>query len=113
MGYTGLGSWMQSDTASELRHNLKSAAGDKTLFNKFVQAAIKNRANKWNTEGCVNLALLLEEGEFTPTQLGSRNLKAIARRLKELVESEYNDSEHLEAYLRLEKVIDGMIADQE
>jgi hypothetical protein len=111
MGYSGLETWAYSDNAAELRQIIEEAREKRKPLDKvFYGKVVKQRDNEWNTEGCVNLALLLEDGFITVKDLGKKNTQEVLYRLGELLENPDNDEYHDKAYLRMVHSVTSMIA---
>ena len=55
MGYMGLNSWHASDGAADDRGNMLQCMAES------LEKAVKDKANCYNTPGCVNVALILED----------------------------------------------------
>jgi len=55
MGYFGLESWSCSDGAADDRGNMLQCMAEA------LEKAIKDTGNAYNTPGCVNVALILED----------------------------------------------------
>jgi len=103
MGYSGLENWQSVDGASDLRYWLLKSVGTSN-FSSCVEEALKEEGNAYNPSGGVNLALVIESGEFSPSDFGKRALYAILDHLVSLLE-ENNDDYHDKAYLRLYHVL--------
>ncbi len=67
MGYMGLGYWCDSDGASDFRATLQDAEKKgKRAAQAVIRKEFKDRANYCNTDGFVNVALVMESaGEKT------------------------------------------------
>jgi hypothetical protein len=111
MGYSGLETWESSDNAAELRQIIADARKEnEPLDTVFYGKVVKQRDNEWNTEGCVNLALLLEDGFISVKELGKKNARAVLNRLGVLLENPDNGEYHDAAYARMLHSVVGMIS---
>lgn len=135
MGYMGLSHWVESDGASDFRCVLqelfKKHEGKKTLktaVRKLIFKETKNGSNFCNTDGVVNIALVMEdEGNIevplekgepedkTPEfskLLSKKEFKAILDGLTKLIKkcgpedmSDKNTNWHRENFERLRKLV--------
>lgn len=55
MGFMGLKHWVESDNAADFHARLSAS------LNKLVKDELKNKANKYNTPGYVNVLLIFKE----------------------------------------------------
>ena len=58
MGFMGLNHWVESDNAADFRY---------VLIQNMLEECKKevvHETNEYNTDGCINIALLLEDGTF-------------------------------------------------
>ena len=111
MGYSSLETWECSDNAAELRQIIADARKEsKPLDYIFYGKVVKHRDNEYNTEGCINLALLLEDGFISVKELGKKNARAVLNRLGVLLENSDNDEHHDAAYARMLHSLMSMIS---
>jgi len=103
VGYSGLEHWQSVDGASDLHYWLTKSVGTQS-FSSCVNEALKEEGNAYNPSGGVNLALIIESGDFSPSDFGKRALYSILDNLISLLE-ENNDDYHDKAYLRLYHVV--------
>lgn len=70
MGYFGLSNWVQSDSAADFRYTLqdcfkqnekKGVATLKKAVRTLIMKELKDKGNCYNTEGAVNIALVMED----------------------------------------------------
>ena len=65
MGYMGLSHWADSDNASGFRYRvmdaLKQKKGGTTKARKLIRKEMEHLDNRWNTDGFVNVALVMED----------------------------------------------------
>lgn len=114
MGYSGLSSWMDSDEASDFRLTIADS------LNKLVKKELKNRANEFNTNGIVNISLLIEGKTFDANLLDEKNRENLLLGLQKMIKEasaknnnwdEGNRLFHLNAYKRLLKSVNKNITD--
>lgn len=101
MGYSGLDNWVQSDGAADLRSKIEKKRPGEGFYKKVM--AEDN--GPYNTPGCVNIALLLEDGFIKTKEVGQKNMAALCERLLYLLEDAYDDELHREAYSRMLRFI--------
>lgn len=104
MGYMGLESWIDSDRAADLRRTIEDKIFKKESVSSIIDKEIEDRCNCYNTEGCVNLALLLEDGILAKDYITKKQVSAVRNRLLELLEDNC-DEYHSLAYVRLWNVV--------
>jgi hypothetical protein len=121
MGYMGLNSWVDSDRASDLSDD----AIDAML--PVLEKGLKEKANGWNTEGCVNVALFIEA--FKGSDFG--NVIFMTERWRKLInktieclnkkigvskhikwEDEGNKLMHIKAYQRMVRNLNKILKDE-
>jgi len=111
MGYMGLSSWGESDSASDMIHGVMDAMA------KALKQGLKDKGNQYNTDGITNVSLFYEgfllpnKEEFahyeglikiakkTVTQMGYKIMEADKADWGE--DSEENKTMHLDAYKRM------------
>jgi len=115
MGYMGLTCVCDSDAASDLAYGAAQAAA------KVLQKDVKSIENGFNTDGCVNVALFIEEfviptgfgdgvdemGDVAQTalELLQKKLKNDFKDVEDWGGDKENMLEHKEAYERLVKAL--------
>lgn len=114
MGYMDI-SICGSDRASDLNETIKRCSGGKFVAIAILQKELKEVYNCYNTQGCVNVALVLTEGagkklfadykDERYEQLVSSTLEAMGhlRKFSFMAEwdTEENKKKHLDVYDRL------------
>lgn len=109
MGYMGLGCVCDSDLASDL------AANTFTAMTKVLKKALKEKGNRFNTDGVVNVALFIEE-HLNPKNYYGDDMDTLINDVKKLLkekieitkEADWNDDKegkkyHLKCYKRMLK----------
>jgi hypothetical protein len=65
MGYMGLSHWAESDNAAGFRYTimeaLKQKKGGRAKAQRLIRKEMKLTCNQWNTDGPVNVALVMED----------------------------------------------------
>ena len=65
MGYMGLSHWVESDNAADFRYTimeaLKRKKGGKAKAQRLIRKEMKLVDNQFNTDGSVNVALVMED----------------------------------------------------
>jgi len=108
----GLNHWGESDNAAGFFYQISE------VVDKLVKKELKNKANCFNTPGVVNVALLIEDEKIDLESLGDDTIKDLIDRLTKIIkltssetwEDESSKKEHLDAYKRLLKCINGKIS---
>jgi hypothetical protein len=62
MGYMGLACWQDSDMAADFHSDIEECGKDAEKAVKMFAKELGNDANCYNTPGCVNIALVVEDG---------------------------------------------------
>ncbi len=115
MGYMGLSHWAESDGAADFRH-LIVGLKNKSAITKCIIKELKEDNSVWNTPGCINIALAMEDKEtpdfssyLTPEIfekiISQLNYHISACEDKSQWDEEKNRKMHLKAYKRLLKVV--------
>ena len=121
MGYSGLSCVCDSDTASDLAYGAVSAMAEA------LRKDLKTKESMWNTDGCVNVALFIEEligkkASDIPTflisnddlvQLAKDDLELIQKKHERAKKVECDNEEskkmHLKAYERMIKSLERFL----
>jgi len=119
MGYSGLETITNSDDAADLAHVVLTAAG------KQLVKGVRESGNEFNTDGCVNVALIFEQC-FTRSNdpcvymndsLRQAAFLAVARIEKLIAASQKaewddhrNKADHLRSYRRMLKSLGNFLA---
>ena len=119
MGYMGLSSWGESDSAADMTHGVMSAMA------KSLKKALKDKGNQYNTDGITNVSLFYEgfllpnKEEFahyeglinvakeTVTQMGYKIMEA--EKADWGFDGEENKTMHLNAYKRMVKSLNEFV----
>lgn len=121
MGYTGLEHWNESDRAADFRYTLIKN------FTPLINKEIKVEDNAYNTDGCINVALIIESGLFDSLrnyELEDINFALLVKKLKETIElagpkykKDWNDEEnrkyHLTSYKRMLKSVEKFLKEKQ
>jgi len=121
MGYSGLGCVCDSDVASDLAFDAVSAMA------KALRKGMKIKENGWNTDGCVNVALFIEEligkkaSDISNSLICNDDFIQLAKDDLKLMQEKYNKAKkvkwdtgenkkmHLDAYKRMIKSLKRFI----
>jgi putative endonuclease len=95
MGYLGLDHWGESDNASGFYYNIQES------ISKMVSKELKRKDNSLNTDGYINIALLLEDEVFSIRLLTHDQVYKLMDKLKENIKISKDDKYHLDSYKRL------------
>ena len=101
MGFMGLSHWADSDNAADFKSELETRLWEIVLSNTDTQREIKNlidselsdEANKYNTPGPINIALLVEADIIPKSVLTKKQVQLILQKLKRYRET-YKPSLH-------------------
>lgn len=121
MGYSGLSCVGDSDMASDLAYGAVSAMA------KALRKDLNTKENDWNTDGCVNIALFIEEligkkdsdilvslvSNDALVQLAKDDLELMQKKHKKAKKEKCDDAEsksmHLKAYKRMIKSLERFL----
>ena len=114
MGFMGLKHWVESDNAADFRGTLQDTKGNKIKLKKAIAKELKLRDNEYNTDGFINIALILEDegkkfgaDDITPIishLISRKQYQYILNHLRKLTKVDWScQKESLRLYRNVEK----------